>query len=95
MKRAAGKMAESFDKGTSGRSSSKKATKAPEKSAKNKAETAAAEAVRKNTRGFPGMYQPGRKMNLAVVCRWYSTVQYSTVQYSTVLQSVLKSPSRE
>ena len=43
MKRAAGKMAESFDKGTSGRSSSKKATKAPEKSAKNKAEAAAAE----------------------------------------------------
>ena len=37
-----------------------------------------ADSVRKNTRSFPGIYQPGRKMNLAVVCRWYCTVQYCT-----------------
>ena len=49
------------------------------------------QTVRKNTRVFPGFYQPGRKVNLAGLSAG-STVQ---VQCSTVLPSVLQSPSRE
>ena len=54
-------------------------------------ETVVLRAVRKNTRGFPGFYQPGREIEfggcLPVV--QYSAVQYSTVQYKYSTWSVL------
>ena len=57
-----------------------------------------AHPIRKNTRGFPGFYQPGRESEfggcLPVV--QYSTVQYSTcsLHYSRLHEKKTKKPGR-